>query len=242
MTRHDRPTSRRGHTRRLLLLPVLGLAAVTTGVVVLEAAAPQLDPDVVASMAIDDLPPLGLDDVPLCTRALLEETTITELRGDFLPGDRLSSDQVFACPAAWDGKEVTYVGEAVGEVLRRDGGVWVQMNDDAYALETGPLVGHRERSGFNAGLSVWLPDGLHERVDGVGRYERRGTVVLLEGTIHRADPADGGGTTLRATSLEVLAPATPLEQPLHVLQIVVAAVLALAAVAALLYARRARLR
>ncbi len=242
MSRHEHTPPRRGHTRRLLLIPLVALTALVSGVVALEAAAPQVDPEVVASMAIEDLPPLGLDEVVTCTRAVLEQITITELRGDFRPLDRLSSDQVYGCPAAWDDKEVTYIGEAVGEVLPRDGGAWVQVNDDAYALETGPLVGHRERAGFNTGLAVWLPDGLHERIDGVGRPGQRGTVIQLEGTVHRADPDDGGGTTLRATSLEVLAPATPVEEPLHVLQIVVAAALALAAAGALLYARQVRRR
>lgn len=242
MSRSDRPASRRGHTRRLLIPALLGLTALIVGVVALEDAAPQVDPEVIAALAIEDLPPLGLDDVPVCTRALLEEITITELRGDFQPGDRLSSDQVYACPAAWDGKEVTFVGEAIGEVLPRRGGAWVQVNDDAYALETGPLLGHRERAGFNSGLSVWLPDGLHERIDGVGRHAQRGTVVQLEGTILRADPDDGGGTTLRADSLEVLAPSVQLDEPFHTLQAVVAGVLALGAIGALLVARRARRR
>ena len=236
----DRPPPRRGHTRRLLIPALLGLAALIVGVVALEDAAPQVDPEVVAALEVEDLPPLGLDDVPVCTRALLEEVTITELRGDFAPGDRLSAEQVAACPAAWDGKEVTFVGEAVGEVLPRRGGAWVQINDDPYALETGPLLGHRERAGFNSGLAVWLPDGLHERIDGLGRHAQRGTVVQLEGTVLRADPEDGGGTTLRAETLEVLTPAVALEEPFHTLQAIVAGALALAAVGALIAARRAR--
>lgn len=242
MDRDDRPAPRRGHTRRLLIPALVGLTALVAGVVALEDAAPQVAPEVIAALAVDDLPPLGLEDVPVCTRALLEETTITELRGDFEPGDRLSSEQVHACPAAWDGKQVTFVGEAIGEVLPRRGGAWVQINDDPYALETGPLLGHRERAGFNSGLSVWLPDGLHERLDGVGRHAQRGTVVQLEGTILRADPEDGGGTTLRAESLEVLATSVELEEPFHTLQAVIAGVLALGAIGALLAARRARRR
>lgn len=235
--------SRRGHTRRLLIVPLLGLAALVGGIVALEAAAPQVDPATIEALSLeDDLPPLALDDVPTCTRAVLEELTTTELRGEFRAGDRISSEQVYACPDAWDGQDVTFVGEAIGELLHRDGGVWVQVNDDDYALRTGPLVGHRERSGSNSGLSVWLPDGLHEQVDGVGRPDTRGTVMELRGELLRADPDDGGGTTLRVEELEVVAPAVTVEEPLHVLQIAVAGVLAALAGAALWWARRVRRR
>lgn len=242
MSRSERPAHRRGHTRRLLAVPALALAVLVWGVVTLERTAPLVDDATLEALEVEGVPPLGLDDVSTCTRAVLEEVSIEEIRGDFQAGDRLSSDQVYACPGAWDGKPVTYAGEAVGDLLRRDGGAWVQVNDDAYALETGPLLGHRERSGVNTGLAVWLPDGLHERLDGLGRPDQRGTVVLLEGVIHRADPDDGGGTTLRATSLEVLAPATAVSEPLHVAQLITAIVLSALAAAALLYARATRRR
>jgi hypothetical protein len=67
---------------------------------------------------------------------------------------------VTSCPAAYDGHRVTYVGELVGDLLRREGGAWVLVNDDDYALRVGPLPAHPELRGTNSGLSVWLPDPL----------------------------------------------------------------------------------
>ncbi|MFO7778977.1 MAG: hypothetical protein R6V28_11540 [Nitriliruptoraceae bacterium] len=66
--------------------------------------------------------------------------------------------------------------------------------------------------------------------------------MLLRGTILRADPDDGGGITLRATELETLAPPLEIEPPLHVLQVVVAGVLSVLALAATLWAGRVRRR
>jgi hypothetical protein len=236
----ERTPARRGHTRWLMIVPLVSLAAIIAGVVALEAVAPQLDPEVVASMAIEDIPPVAVEEAPQCTRGGLDDTTIRDLRDQISPGGRVASEQVYRCPAAWDGADVTYVGEAVGEVLRRDGGAWVQINDDPYALESGPLVGHRELAGSNSGVSVWLPDGLHERIEEVGRPAQRGDVVLLRGRLLRADPDDGGGITIRAEELEVVAPSTGVEEPLHVAQLVVAVLLVAIALSALLWARRRR--
>lgn len=227
------PPRRRGRTRWLLITPLVGLTVIVLGVVALEALAPQVEtPDLI----VEDLPPLVLEDGRACTRRT-DDTTADEIRAQVLPGARVSSTQVFRCPAAYDGLEVSYAGEVIGEVLTRDGGAWAQVNDDIYALRVGPLVGHRERDGFNTGLSVWLPDGLHEQVEQVGRPGRRGDVILIRGTLLRTDPDDGAGLTIRAEELEVVAPSVVIEDPLHVPQLIAAIVLALLAVAAITWSR-----
>jgi hypothetical protein len=233
------PPRRRGRTRWLLLTPIATLVAVVVGVVALESIGPTIDP---GPLVVEGVPPLALEEAPECTRGGIDEGAVPDIREDLEPGDRIASEQVFACPSAFDGFEVTFVGEAVGELIRRRDGVWVQVNDDPYALEVGPLVGHRQRFGSNSGLSVWLPDGLHERITDVGRPSQRGDVIAIRGTLLRTDPDDGGGITVRADALEVLAPAEGVHTPLHVLQAVVAGVLAVVAIAAVVWSRLVRRR
>ena len=236
-------------TRWVLLATVAVLALLAVGVTWLEAQHPQLDTD---GHAVAGVPPLAVEGEPACRR-FVEDTAIEELRErlrseevvatirqELTTGGRVSSTQIFLCPSAYDGLEVSYVGEVVGELLPRRGGAWAQINDDPYALESGPLVGHRERAGFNTGLSVWLPEELAERIEQPGRPALRGDVVLLTGTIHRADPADGGGITLRATSMDHLAGPLEVEPPFHTLQLWVAVVLTVLAIAASLWAYRRR--
>jgi hypothetical protein len=227
------PPRRRGRTRWLLITPIVGLTVIILGVVALEAAAPQIE---TADLVVEDLPPLALEDGRSCTRRT-DDTTADEIRAQVLPGARVSSTQVFRCPAAYDDLDVSFAGEVIGEVLPRNGGAWAQVNDDVYALRVGPLVGHRERDGFNTGLSVWLPDGLHEQIEEVGRPGRRGDVILVRGTLLRTDPQDGGGLTVRAEELEVVAPSVVIEDPLHVPQLIVAIVLAILALAAIVWSR-----
>ncbi len=235
----SRPPRRRQRTRFLLIGAVAGLAVIVLGAEALLRAAPLEDRR--EELRVLGVPPLASIEVATCARRAGDDTA-GDVRDVFPAGGRVSSAQVYACPAAYDGLRVTYAGEPVGELLSRRDGVWAQVNDDDYALEVGPISGHRELRGFNTGLSVWLPDGLHEQIGDVGRPGRRGDVLLLTGVLYRADPDDGGGITLRADRLEVLAPSIEVAAPLHRTQAVVAAVLVLLAAMTALWARTARQR
>ncbi len=230
------PVRHRARTRWILLGTALAIAALGFGAWWLEALHPQLD---TTGNAVAGVPPAALDQDRSCRR-LVEDDVVADIRADFPEGGRVTSTQVYLCPLAFDGLEVTYVGEVVGELLPRDGGAWAQVNDDSYALETGPMVGHRERTGFNTGMTVWLDDELADRIEAPGRPALRGDVVLLRGTLLRADPEDAGGITLRATEMETLAEPLAVEPPLHRIQVAVAVVLFLLALGATVWARRQR--
>jgi hypothetical protein len=235
--RHQRERDQR-RTRWPLLtvgLVLIGLFALTS---TLERSAPSLSS---SAPLVAGLPDVVLEAPITCTRAI-ERAQIDGLARELRSEGRITSAMVFACPRLFDRRPVVYVGEIVGDVLVRDGGAWVQVNDDAYALEVGPFGAHREQRGFSSGLAVWLPDGLHEQLGAPGRHGRRGDVVLVRGILRRADPADGGGITVRATELEVLAAAVEVEEPLHADLAVAATVAALLAVATTLWARTRRRR
>jgi hypothetical protein len=230
------PIHHRARTRWILIGTALAIALLGVGAWGLEALQPQLD---TTGNAVEDVPPVATTEERSCRR-LVENDAVAEIRAGFPDGGRVTSTQVYLCPLAYDGLEVTYVGEVVGELLPREGGAWAQVNDDSYALETGPVVGHRERTGFNTGMAVWLEEDLADRIEAAGRPALRGDVVLLRGTLLRADPEDGGGITLRATELETLAEPMAVEPPLHRIQVVVALVLSLLALSATVWARRRR--
>ncbi len=170
-------------------------------------------------------------------RVLLCDELVEGTPGLPNPGHAISGE-VLACPVAFDGIEVTYLGEVVGDVLRRDGGSWLLVNDDAYALVTGPLQASGAPSGLNSGLAVWVPAPLDQEVDTPGRAGVRGDVVEVTGTVNRTDPADGGGLTIRATDLEVVAEAVTVDTPVHWRQVGAAAVLGLLALGVAVRDRR----
>lgn len=206
--------------KRLVLAPLVAVVVLFAG---LQAFHSATAPSVAAgpSPAVTtELPPV-LGETPRCQR----DRTGSDVGGAAagLPaiaeGVRVTSGQVLDCPVAFDGRRITFVGELVGDLLARDGGAWVLVNDDDYALVLGPLPAHRERRGTNSGLSVWLPDRFHDQVTGLGRPGQRGDLVRIEGVVRRSDPSDGGGLSLRAEQLQVLSPAASVDEPLNLAQV-----------------------
>lgn len=228
----------RAADRRRVRWPVLGVLVVLTLLLalttLLERSAPRAD---ASAPAIEGLPTPLLDGPVRCTRADGADR-IEELRSRLRPDGRLTSAIATACPRLLDGRSITYVGEVVGDVLRRDRGAWLLVNDDAYALEVGPFGPHREQRGFNGGLAIWLPDGLHEVLGEPGRHGRRGDVILVEGTFLRADPSDGGGMSIRASRVEVLAPSIEVTEPFNTPLGIAATAAALVAMISWWWARR----
>lgn len=115
----------------------------------------------------------------------------------------VTSSLLIECPNFFDGRTVTYTGEAVGAVLRRTRFAWVQLNDDPYALAAGPLPEHRTALGGNSGMAVAVPLELAARLGPVGGFERQGPLVAVVGEFHRTDPADGGAPTIHAEQVEI---------------------------------------
>lgn len=218
-------------SRRPVVTALLGLHVALALVVTGAVALPRLADRPAAAVAPIELPPPAVTalDVAGCPSRGQPAAAGSGVSVPPVAG-RVTASAVLACPVAFDGARVTYVGEVVGDLLRRDGGAWALVNDDAYALEVGPLPAHRSRSGLNSGLSVWLPASAVEGIGVPGRAGRRGAVIEVVGTVLRTDPTDGGGLTLRAESVRVLAPGVDVEEPLDRPQAIAAAlVLALAA-------------
>lgn len=225
--------------RRILIAAgfVLAVLAVAVAVQWSWLSAPEAPLDVIPAVR-EDPESVAIQRVD-CTRTLPEapEDPAAETVD---PVGRVSSAAINSCPDAFDGHVVVYVGEVVGDVLRRDGGSWVLVNDDDYALEVGPLSGHTQFAGSNSGLSVWLPDDQDDLVDEPGSARRRGDVIEVRGVVHRTDPDDGGGLTIRALQTRVLVEAQYLANRVHRVQAGVAIVFVLLAAAVVAWERRGR--
>lgn len=225
--------------RRLLRLTVLPILLVTGVLATVVAVGEQAPGRAVAPVELA-LPPLVELDPAGCARD--HDGTSSTGPAPVTAGRRVTSALVVSCPTRFDGRRVTYVGEAVGDLLVRDGGAWLLVNDDDYALELGPLPGHRDHRGTNGGLSVWLPDPLPDQLTGLGRPGVWGDIVEVTGTIRRTDPADGGGLTLRAEELTIRQPAQEVDEPMHRPQLLLAVLAVLAGTGAFLVRHRASAR
>lgn len=144
----------------------------------------------------------------------------------------VSADDLVECPAAFDGVTVRYTGEAVRAVLHRGPRAWVHLNDDRYALELGPLYDHRTAVGGNSGVAASIPADVADDITHVGNARNRGETLTVTGTFRRANPDDGGGPGIHATTARLTEPGRAVERPVDQIRIVTAAIVFAAAVIA----------
>lgn len=217
-------------------LAAAAVAATVVTVASLHASTPYLDEQFIVEAADDPTAP-G-EEIVTCKRRLPDVAQVDlEALEDVEPVGRATSSEIVECPELFDGQVVFYIGEVVGDVLRRDGGAWALVNDDAYAVEVGPLAITGEYRGYNSGLSVWLDESIVPMIDRPGGPDWRGTVLRLRGVVRRTDTQDGGGLTLRAFEGQVLAEARPIARPFHWRQAVAAVVIAALALATIVWER-----
>jgi hypothetical protein len=101
----------------------------------------------------------------------------------------------------WDGRAVSFKGEAIGEAMRRGTMAWIHLNDDAYGLAQEAGAG---LSGFNSGIGVWVDARLASRIALFGDYKHHGDVAEVTGIFHAACPQHGGDLDIHAESLRIM--------------------------------------
>lgn len=124
-----------------------------------------------------------------------------------------SSTQLVESPGRWDGTEVRFTGEVIGEAMVRGKKAWLHVNDDAYYLrntEEGAELG-----GYNTGMPVWIDADLTEAITYFGDHAHEGDVVTVRGTFNASCPEHGGDTDIHAEELTVVRVGHPVVEPLH---------------------------
>jgi hypothetical protein len=117
-------------------------------------------------------------------------------------GVTVASAALIENASAWDGRSISFAGEAVGEAMARGGHAWLHVNDDAY--QTRDLEAGRPRTGYNSGQAIWAPAELARRVRLFGDYRNEGDAVRVSGEFHAACREHGGDMDIHATDLVVV--------------------------------------
>lgn len=143
----------------------------------------------------------------------------------------VTAAELIECPTTFDGRPVVYEGEVVRAILRRGDRAWVQLNDDRYAMEAGPLPLHHATLGINSGISVSVPIADADRITAVGSGHAYGDRLRVQGVFLRADPADAGAPAIQARAVEIIAVGGPIASRMSPARLVVALLLMAAAAA-----------
>ncbi len=100
----------------------------------------------------------------------------------------VTSTNLIEDPQRYDGKEVIYEGEVIGETMQRKEGVWVNISDGEHSI------------------GVWMPVGLTEKIRHQGSYKVRGDIVRIRGIFNHVCLQHGGDLDIHASSLSVIQP------------------------------------
>lgn len=120
----------------------------------------------------------------------------------------VSSTTLIEKSAAYDGRTVTFTGEAVGEAMVRGDEVWLHLNDDDYA--DGSIATGAAPQGYNSGIAV-VADTEDARVVTVfGDYRHQGDTVRISGVFNAACPEHGGDMDVHADEISVVRAGTTL--------------------------------
>lgn len=140
----------------------------------------------------------------------------------------------------YNGKTITFTGEAIGEVMVRGDHAWIHLNDDSYMdknVEEGATLG-----GYNSGMAVWIPAALTEQIDTYGDYKHEGSIVQVVGTFNGACKEHGGDADIHAATLTMIRPGHVVDDPVPAWKAALAAALMAAAGLLVWYERRTRNR
>ena len=95
----------------------------------------------------------------------------------------VSSNELINNAKQYDGKIVTYEGEAIGDIMNRANFAWVNIND-----------------GNNA-IGIWISGPLAKSINYTGSYKSKGDRIEITGVFHRACPEHGGDLDIHAQAI-----------------------------------------
>ncbi len=141
----------------------------------------------------------------LAVGLLLGVLLVAGATGRALAATPVSVEDLLARPERFAGETITLEGELVGDYgFRRDGWMWTQLDDDAYARA--PLREGGELAGANVGVGIRMPVVMARDLDPPGGYRRRGPLVQVTGTWRFHDPGRRGESYLDVAALQVVEP------------------------------------
>jgi len=126
----------------------------------------------------------------------------------------VSSDKLIENENFYDGKEVVYKGEAVGDLMKRGDHFWINI------LE-----------GSNA-IGIWCTLNMKNTIQITGDYGHKGDIMQVRGIFHKACKEHGGDLDIHAMEIFKLSPGQKTEDIIEPRKVIAAIVFSVAALAA----------
>ena len=97
----------------------------------------------------------------------------------------------------YDGKEVIYKGEVIGDIMIRRDCAWINVRD-----ETGAI-------------GIFCPKELVNEIKHAGSYRFTGDIVSVRGTFHQTCPEHGGDADIHAERINIIQKGKTISHPLE---------------------------
>jgi len=98
----------------------------------------------------------------------------------------ISSKELLGRQEFFDGKEITYEGEIIGEMMCRKGGCWLNVKDRDLAI------------------GVWVPSEIKFIPKYTGSYKYRGDEIRVKGRFNRSCKEHLGETDIHAEEITLI--------------------------------------
>ena len=132
----------------------------------------------------------------------------------------MSSADIIEHAGTLDGKNLTYEGEIIGDIMIRGDHVWINVSD-----------------GFNA-IGLWITEEQAKNVSLGGKYGLRGDRIRIVGRFNKACAEHGGDYDIHPDTLILLEKGYPIEHPVSPGLVLTAIILFLGAIIVLVLYRR----
>jgi hypothetical protein len=135
----------------------------------------------------------------------------------------VSSSKLVEEASKWNGRQIIFTGEAIGEHMVRGLKCWIHLNDDAYMwrnIEEGAKLG-----GYNSGQAIWVDATLANKIAYYGDYMHEGDIVKVVGKFNSVCRDHGGDMDIHAVSLEIIRVGHPIGHLVNYHRLLLAAVL-----------------
>ena len=109
----------------------------------------------------------------------------------------VSSEELFKEAEKYDGEIVIYKGEAIGDIMAREGFAWLNVRDKSGAI------------------GVFCPKDMVGGIKHKGGYGFTGDTVSVRGTFHRSCPEHGGDTDIHAEKITIIREGQAISHPLE---------------------------
>jgi hypothetical protein len=109
----------------------------------------------------------------------------------------ITSEELINNAVVYDGKEVVYEGEVVGDIMYRQDYAWANLND-----------------GRNA-IGIWLNKNLAAAIVYKGNYKVHGDWLQIKGVFHRACSEHGGDLDIHAQVVRKTSAGRPIKERLN---------------------------